>query len=270
MLREGKRTGTTYELSRVPAGTPRRDHDLVGLLEVGQRDLANRRPRSANREAEAVMGLQKRLGQKLGAPRGDAGGSSADSTTRDLPAGRAPAELRRRTGRSQEGRRAGSGDPIIGARQGGPELWLRGRGEDVMLRHRSTRDAAAPAGAAGPSTGIATAGTIYGKHPGAVPAPVAHTSQDPRQARTAAVRPDARGGHVHQIRLRVPRRLADARACRRYPCSVPPERFCARGRFAGTYSPGISGFLLPPGHGYQWHSCHKKCWICRQNMHRRP
>ena len=32
----------------------------------------------------------------------------------------------------------------------------------------------------------------------------------------------------------------------------------------------IGGFLLPPGHGYQWHSCHKKCWICRQNMHRRP
>lgn len=32
MLREGKRTGTTYELSRVPAGTPRRDHDLVGLF----------------------------------------------------------------------------------------------------------------------------------------------------------------------------------------------------------------------------------------------
>jgi hypothetical protein len=31
MLREGRRTGTTYELSRVPAGTPRRDHDLVGL-----------------------------------------------------------------------------------------------------------------------------------------------------------------------------------------------------------------------------------------------
>ena len=65
--------------------------------------------------------LQKRLGQKLGAPRGDAGGSSPNSTTRDLPAGRAPAGSRRRTGRSQEGRRAGSGDPIIGARQGGPE-----------------------------------------------------------------------------------------------------------------------------------------------------
>jgi len=66
--------------------------------------------------------LQKRLGQKLGAPRGDAGGSSSDSTTRDVPPGRAPAGLRRRTGSSQEGRRAGSGDPIIGARQGGPEL----------------------------------------------------------------------------------------------------------------------------------------------------
>ena len=65
--------------------------------------------------------LQKRLGQKLGAPR-CAGGSSPDSTTRDLPAGHAPAGLRRRTGRSQEGRRAGSGDSIIGARQGGPEL----------------------------------------------------------------------------------------------------------------------------------------------------
>jgi hypothetical protein len=66
--------------------------------------------------------LQKRLGQKLGAPRGDAGGSSPDSTARDLPPGRAPAELRGRTGRSQEGRRAGSSHPIIGARQGGPEL----------------------------------------------------------------------------------------------------------------------------------------------------
>jgi hypothetical protein len=46
MLREGKRTGTTYELSRVPAGTPRRDHDLVGLLphpnhgsSIGNRDV---------------------------------------------------------------------------------------------------------------------------------------------------------------------------------------------------------------------------------------
>jgi hypothetical protein len=45
MLREAKRTGTTSELSRGPAGTPRRDHDLVGRghpnhgSSIGNRDV---------------------------------------------------------------------------------------------------------------------------------------------------------------------------------------------------------------------------------------
>ena len=137
--------------------------------------------------------LQKRLGQKLRALRGDAGGSSPDSTTRDLPAGRAPAGLRRRTGRSQEGRRAGSGDPIIGARQGGP---------DVAARPRRRRDAAAPlhAGRSGssessrPVDGHRDRGDDLRQASRRSSSSVAHTSQDPRQARTAAVRPDARAG----------------------------------------------------------------------------
>ena len=212
--------------------------------------------------------IQTRLGQKLGAPRGDAGGTSPDSRTRDLPPGRAAAELRRRTGQKPGGQ-AGWIRPSnhrLGAKRTRAVAARSRRGR--MLR--CTRDAAAPAGATGLSTGAATAGTIYGKHPGAVPVPVAHTGRDPRRARTSARRPGTRAGTSIRSGCECPRRFADARACRRYPCSVLPERFCARGRFAGTYSPVLAGFCSRQEHRYQWRSCHRKCRIYRQKVHRRP
>jgi hypothetical protein len=76
MLREGKRTGTTYELSRVPAGTPRRDHDLVGLFGGGT--ARPRRPKAALSQS----------GSRSGDGAAVAGGDTLAVDFRDTPSRR--------------------------------------------------------------------------------------------------------------------------------------------------------------------------------------
>ena len=66
--------------------------------------------------------LQKRLGQKLGAPRGDAGGSSPGLEAPRPSTWSCRHGIAQTNGQKPGGQAAGSGHPIIGSGQGGPEL----------------------------------------------------------------------------------------------------------------------------------------------------
>jgi hypothetical protein len=58
-----------------------------------------------------------------------------------------------------------------------------------------------------------------------------------------------RAGEDHQIRLRLPPGASQTRELVGVILArCPPERFCARGRFAGTYSPVLAGFCPRQGH----------------------
>jgi hypothetical protein len=183
--------------------------------------------------------LQKRLGQKLGAPR-------ATPADRHRTRGLATFHLvvPPRNCADARARRAGGLDPAIQSSARGKADPSCSCAVEAGTDAATTRDPAAPTGATGLSTGAATAGTIYDKHPGAVPVPVAHTGRDPRRARTSARSPGTRAGT--SIRS----------GCERPGGSRTRERAgvilarCLRSDFvpAGdsrALFTGIGGFLLP-------------------------
>jgi hypothetical protein len=173
-----------------------------------------------------------------------------------------------------------------GQEPGGQTGWIgrsnhrcaAGRTGAVAARPRRRRDAAAPlhAGRSG-SSGSSRPVDGHRDRGDDLRQASRRSSSSGRAYQSGSSTGPNRGGEARRARRARPSDPVASAPAARGRASVPALSLlgasgailCPRA-IRGHIFTGIGGFLLPPGHGYQWHSCHKKWWICRQNMHRRP